>query len=371
MINSVNSNYNAILKLFNFNNKNVENQIIENFLNHKKYSDNTIRSYNRILRVFLSWIKNKEINKIVDKDIVDFIAYIRFTKKLSIRTCNVNLTCIKAFFEYLFDQKSLESNPCKKIKQFKILKNKTKKLDVKQICDVLEKVELEKDFRAKAIFSLLLFTQTKPADLLSINTTNPPVYKNNFVKNSLEEYVSVRLCKKTELLFVGERGPLTNRGLLGVCLKYGVTPRILKATVKNWTEDDVSFILESLSTKFINTKIKQKKSIIEPLERNLLDNFTKSRISVTEMAKKVGLSRQRFNQLVRTNFFPSPDYHSITNRPFYTLEKQKKCFLVKNTNIGVNGESILFYKKRSDTGKKKNKHKRIYYFNNENWIDWV
>ena len=43
----------------------------------------------------------------------------------------------------------------------------------------------------------------------------------------------------------------------------------------------------------------------------------KSVISVTEMVTVVGLSRQRFNQLVKIGVFPGPDHDPATGRPFF------------------------------------------------------
>ena len=84
-----------------------------------------------------------------------------------------------------------------------------------------------------------------------------------------------------------------------------------------------------------------------------MGEIRKSVISVTEMANLVGLSRQRFNQLVKAGIFPSPDHDPTTNRPFYDATKQQDCLMVRQTNTGINGKPILFYARRSDKGIKK------------------
>jgi hypothetical protein len=75
----------------------------------------------------------------------------------------------------------------------------------------------------------------------------------------------------------------------------------------------------------------------------------KSVVSISEMARMVGLSRQRFHQL-RKNTFPEPDYDEETKRPFYTEEKQAICLSVRQRNCGVDGKPILFYARRNDVG---------------------
>jgi predicted DNA-binding transcriptional regulator AlpA len=79
----------------------------------------------------------------------------------------------------------------------------------------------------------------------------------------------------------------------------------------------------------------------------------KSIISVTDMAKLVGLSRQRFNQLVKQGLFPSADRDEQSARPFYNSEKQQQCLLVRQTHTGINGKPILFYSRRRDSGTKR------------------
>jgi hypothetical protein len=69
---------------------------------------------------------------------------------------------------------------------------------------------------------------------------------------------------------------------------------------------------------------------------------TKAVVSVAEMARMVGLSRQRFYQLMGSTF-PLPLYDVATRRPFYTEEMQQVCMEVRKRNCGVDGKPVLFY----------------------------
>ncbi|MHC4131287.1 MAG: helix-turn-helix transcriptional regulator [Planctomycetota bacterium] len=64
--------------------------------------------------------------------------------------------------------------------------------------------------------------------------------------------------------------------------------------------------------------------------------------SVSEMARKVSLSRARFYQLQKNGVFPKPVYLHHSGRPFYTLDLQQKCVEVRKTGIGFNGKPIIF-----------------------------
>ena len=73
----------------------------------------------------------------------------------------------------------------------------------------------------------------------------------------------------------------------------------------------------------------------------------KAIVTVSEMARMVGLSRGRFYQLVRDGVFPQPIYDK--GRPVYTEDQQQVCLEVRRKNRGVNGEPVLFYARRRGT----------------------
>ena len=69
-------------------------------------------------------------------------------------------------------------------------------------------------------------------------------------------------------------------------------------------------------------------------------------VSVAGMARMVGLSRQRFHQLMTEGVFPPPIYDIHTRRPHYPEEMQKVCLAVREKNVGINGRVVLFYARR-------------------------
>ena len=60
----------------------------------------------------------------------------------------------------------------------------------------------------------------------------------------------------------------------------------------------------------------------------------------------VGLSRQRFYQLIGTTF-PYPVYDLKSRRPFYTAELQAMILEVRRRNCGIDGKPVLFYARRN------------------------
>src|SRR5471030_554738 len=71
---------------------------------------------------------------------------------------------------------------------------------------------------------------------------------------------------------------------------------------------------------------------------------TKVVVTVSEMARMVGLSRSRFYQLIGSAF-PSP-LMDEKKRPYYSEELQKVCLEVRRRNCGIDGKPILFYARR-------------------------
>jgi hypothetical protein len=60
----------------------------------------------------------------------------------------------------------------------------------------------------------------------------------------------------------------------------------------------------------------------------------------------VGLSRQRFHQLMLAGVFPRPKKDRASGRPFFDEAGQQMCQEVRRRNCGVNGKVVLFYARR-------------------------
>ncbi len=68
-----------------------------------------------------------------------------------------------------------------------------------------------------------------------------------------------------------------------------------------------------------------------------------SSVSVSDMARMVGLSRSRFHQLLQSGVFPKPSIDPESKRPFYDSVGQAACLQARQRNCGVNGKRVLFY----------------------------
>jgi hypothetical protein len=89
------------------------------------------------------------------------------------------------------------------------------------------------------------------------------------------------------------------------------------------------------------------------------DDVTKAVVSVSEMARMVGLSRARFYQLIRAGSFPQPDREPATGRPCYFEEGQRRCLEVRRRNLGIDGRPVLFYARRRDIKGQRQKRPKL------------
>jgi len=71
--------------------------------------------------------------------------------------------------------------------------------------------------------------------------------------------------------------------------------------------------------------------------------ITKEVVSISEMARMLGLSRARLYQLIKQGVLPQPIRDGNVKRAHCDRELQEQCIKVRKTNCGINGEVILFY----------------------------
>jgi len=78
-------------------------------------------------------------------------------------------------------------------------------------------------------------------------------------------------------------------------------------------------------------------------------------VNMSVMAKLLNLSRSRLYQLIDQGVLLKPVYLLNNKRPVYTKEMAVCNIEVKNNNVGINGDIIMFYSERISTNTKHNK----------------
>ena len=220
--------------------KEIEN-FIEYLIIEKKYSKNTVSSYERDLKKFSNNLNNKKINEITRKDIQNYLKDL--SKDHNPRSTSRNISTLKSFYKYLKINKIVKVNPMDQINNPKTKKTLPKVLSEEEINDLLD-IELKTnfDYRNKAMFELMYSSGLRVSELINLNVNDIDLENdtvkifgkgskeriiplNDFAKEALREYIMVHrkeLFKHGEnnYLFLNNHGnKMTRQGFFKILKK--------------------------------------------------------------------------------------------------------------------------------------------------------
>lgn len=212
--------------------------LVVRFLDGHDFATGTRRLIMLDVRQFAKWFAdaNREpfiVNRVTVRDVVDFREYLRREKEQAVATVNRTLVLLRGFLGWLVDQGHIPSNPAKQVKELRRVQLAPKGLDRSQVRRLLREVDLRKDIRAAAIFSLFLFTGGRVGDLVYLELQDVMITERSgnvvyrFGKGGkersvplplparrvLQAYLDTRPPVESRRVFIGERGPLTDRGM--------------------------------------------------------------------------------------------------------------------------------------------------------------
>jgi len=256
----------------------TEARLFAEYLVASDFTANTRRAVVNDVRKFARWFvdANREpltIGRVTTRDVSDFRDSLRRDQQQAVATVNRALVSVRKFFGWLTEAGHLLMNPAKGVKELRKQELAPQGLERAQVRRLFREVELRGDVRANAVFSFITYTGCRVGDLVNLplddlllsERSGTAVFRSGkgnkqrsvpvplAARKALTAYLECRPPVASDNVFVGERGPLTDKGVRSLCDKYSVIcgfklyPHLLRHTMAHKFLEDNPGDLVSLA----------------------------------------------------------------------------------------------------------------------------
>jgi integrase/recombinase XerD len=137
----------------------------KNYMNYRRYSENTIKTYSDAIEVFFRFFQNKNLESLTIEDIIQFNNDYILRKNLSSSYQNQVINAVKLFYRNRFN-KTMEVDFIQRPRREKRLPNVLSKEDVKSI------LEAPTNLKHRAMLSLIYACGLRRSELLNLTLTD-------------------------------------------------------------------------------------------------------------------------------------------------------------------------------------------------------
>ena len=245
------------------------NDYINDFLDYliveKGLSDNTKDSYKFDLLDFSKYLDDNKLNdlsKLSEKDIINYLTYLKDDKKLKARSIERHITTLRMLYKYLIKNEVLENDITANIDNLKLGRHLPDVLTVEEVSELLDiKINTIYDIRTKAMLELMYSSGLRVSELVNLELTDIDMFNDTILINGkgskerivpmgeyskkyLNDYLKIRndLVKRKHgnpnKLFLNNHGmPITRNGfnfLLNNILKEkGIKKKVTPHTLRH------------------------------------------------------------------------------------------------------------------------------------------
>lgn len=229
----------------------------------KKVSANTLESYKRDIKKFLSYIEDSQLSSVKECNNTTILNYMLYMQKKGFSSASVSrhLASIRSLFGFLVNKRFIEEDPTENVKGIKVQKKIPQILSGQEVERLLEQPVCKdfKGYRDKAMLEILYATGIRVSELidLKLSDVNPdvgyincthreqtrviPIYA--MAKSAVGAYISkaranLPVIEDEDILFLNLQGKkLTRQGFWKIIKHYadkaGIITKITPHTLRH------------------------------------------------------------------------------------------------------------------------------------------